>query len=89
MSRNFSVDFQVNIIIPDVKAIPDSIASLLLDTDHYVVKNLPLQELIRKPFIDGFVKQGTSARTIFQHGTLPPTFLLRRSILLYVGEYSN
>lgn len=61
LSRNFYViQFQISIVIPDVKAIPDSISSLLLDTDHYIVKDLALQELIRKPFIDGFVKQGTS-----------------------------
>lgn len=50
--------FQITIVLPDAKTIPESILPLLKDTDHYQVNNFSLTELIKKPFIEAFVKQG-------------------------------
>lgn len=44
--------------MPDTKTLPPEILLLVRDTDHYIVKDLPLTELIRRSFIEGFVKKG-------------------------------
>lgn len=49
---------QISIILPDTKAIPDTILPFLKDTDHYQIADLPLTELIKKPFIEAFIKKG-------------------------------
>lgn len=49
---------QISIILPDTKAIPETILSLLKDTDYYQISNLPLTEITKKPFIEAFIKKG-------------------------------
>lgn len=49
---------QISIILPDTKELPSTVLPLLQDTDHYQIDELPLTEFIKKPFIEGFIKNG-------------------------------
>ncbi|XP_053694527.1 ribonuclease P protein subunit p40-like isoform X2 [Sabethes cyaneus] len=56
----------VTIILPDISSIPNSLETALSDSDHYLVRNLPLQTLVTQSFIEAFVKRGSFYAVSFQ-----------------------
>ncbi|XP_055533844.1 ribonuclease P protein subunit p40-like isoform X2 [Wyeomyia smithii] len=56
----------ITIILPDVSNIPVSLETVLADSDHYLVRNLPLQTLVARSFIEAFVKRGSFYAVSFQ-----------------------
>lgn len=49
---------QITVVLPDVRSIPAELESALADSDHYLVRNISLQALINRSFIEAFVKRG-------------------------------
>ena len=57
--------FQASIILPDTLTVPDSLKdSLINDCEYYCIKRVPIHELIKKPFIEAFVKKGKTNELI-------------------------
>lgn len=56
--KNSFFNQMVSIILPGFEAIPKSLENLIETSDYYLVKNLSLNELIRKDFVEAFVKRG-------------------------------
>lgn len=49
----------ISIILPNEKSVPSQIADVIRLSDYYIIKEFQLQDLIRKDFIEAFVKRGT------------------------------
>ncbi|XP_055608071.1 ribonuclease P protein subunit p40-like isoform X2 [Uranotaenia lowii] len=49
----------ITVVLPDCSEIPKPLESILADSDHYLVRNLSLQALVRRPFVEGFLKRGS------------------------------
>ncbi|XP_058839401.1 ribonuclease P protein subunit p40-like [Topomyia yanbarensis] len=56
--RSHHFNQMITIILPDVTSIPPTLETILADSDHYLVRNISLQSLVARPFIEGFIKRG-------------------------------
>ncbi|XP_058444821.1 ribonuclease P protein subunit p40-like isoform X2 [Malaya genurostris] len=57
--RSHHFNQMITIILPDASSIPATLEATLADSDHYLVRNLSLDALVARSFIEGFVKRGT------------------------------
>lgn len=57
--RSHHFNQMITVVLPDVSSIPVSVETVLSDSDHYLVRNLPLRALTNRTFLEGFVKRGT------------------------------
>lgn len=58
---------QISVVIPDTNTVPDHITNIFADSDHYILHNVRLSELIQRTFVEGFVNKGKSLTTELIH----------------------
>ncbi|XP_055841680.1 ribonuclease P protein subunit p40-like isoform X2 [Episyrphus balteatus] len=58
----------VSIILPECESIPEPIQQLIKTADYYLVRNLRLCELVRKDFVEAFIKRGRLTGILLQSG---------------------
>lgn len=58
IDERLSFFVQITLILPDNKTVPAAVLDAVKDTDHYIVKDLPLKEIVNRSFLDGFVARG-------------------------------
>ncbi|XP_055909729.1 ribonuclease P protein subunit p40-like isoform X2 [Eupeodes corollae] len=56
--QNNSFNQMVSIILPRCETLPEPVEELIKTADFYLIKDLRLSELVRKDFIEAFIKRG-------------------------------